>query len=201
MAIPTAYLTTTKNLTGILEQIQKGGVPPKFTYAHLKQLGFPSSADRPVIPVLKALGFLDEAGVPQERYRRFKDASNAKSVMAEGIREAYADVFAIDENANALGLDKLRGIFARLSGKGSSVTDKMAATFRALADQADFAAPSAPTEEVIAEEVEQEAPKTKEHAAVSVDLHHDVHLHLPASTEIEVYDAIFRSLRENLLSR
>ena len=30
-------------------------------------------------------------------------------------------------------------------------------------------------------------------------MHHDVHVHLPVSTEIDVYDAIFRSLRQNLL--
>lgn len=197
MPIPSSYLTTTKNLPGILEQIQKGGVPAKFTYAHLTQLGFPSSADRPVIPVLKALGFLDESGVPQDRYRRFKDVPQAKRVMAEGVREAYVDVFAIDENANALGLDKLKGIFARLSGKGASVTDKMAATFRALADQADFSAPAAtPVDKV---EKEKEPVNTEAESEINVDLHHDVHLHLPPSTDIEVYDAIFRSMRENLL--
>jgi hypothetical protein len=28
-------------------------------------------------------------------------------------------------------------------------------------------------------------------------LHHDVHIHLPVSTNVKVYDTIFRSLREH----
>ena len=32
----------------------------------------------------------------------------------------------------------------------------------------------------------------------TIVLRHDVHIHLPVSTDIKVYDAIFRSIRENL---
>ncbi len=202
MALPSSYFTSAKNLVAILDQIQKGQVPPKFTYDHLKQLGFPSSNDRPIIPVLKSVGFLDANGTPQERYRRFKNASEAKRVLAEGVREAYADVFAIDEAANKLPPDQLRGIFARLSGKGEGVSDKMALTFRALVEQADFSRPT--------EDVEQEEEVGGEDTGANADrrqvlsktltLRHDVHVHLPVSDDIKVYDAIFRSIRDNLLS-
>src|SRR5262245_45871696 len=121
MAIPSSYFTSTRNLGAILDQVRKGRVPPKFTYEHLKQLGFPSSNDRPIIPVMKALGFLDPSGVPTERYRLYKDASRSKPVMAEGMREAYSDVFAIDEAAEKLPPDAIKGIFARLSDKGEAV--------------------------------------------------------------------------------
>jgi hypothetical protein len=210
MALPSSYFTSTKNLPAILDQMQRGQIPPKFTYDHLKQMGFPSSNDRPIIPILKALGFLDASGTPQERYRRFKDTSEAKRVLAEGIRDAYADVFTIDESANTLPADKLKGIFARLSGKGEAVTEKMAKTFRALVEQADFSAPA--REE--AEEQEQEdagdegedeadagTPGREERGgrrAGALMLRHDVHVHLPVTDDIRVYDAIFRSLRENL---
>jgi hypothetical protein len=202
VALPSSYFTSAKNLVAILDQIQKGQVPPKFTYDHLKQLGFPSSNDRPIIPVLKSVGFLDANGTPQERYRRFKNASEAKRVLAEGVREAYADVFAIDEAANKLPPDQLRGIFARLSGKGEGVSDKMALTFRALVEQADFSRPT--------EDVEQEEEVGGEDTGANADrrqvlsktltLRHDVHVHLPVSDDIKVYDAIFRSIRDNLLS-
>jgi hypothetical protein len=203
MAIPTSYLTSTKNLGAILTQMQKGGIPQRVTYEYLKQLGFPSSNDRPIIPVLKALGFLDVNGVPQDRYRRFKDATQAKRVMAEGMREAYSDVFAIDEKANMLDHERLKGMFGRLSGKGDAVTEKMASTFKALAERADFSAPA------VAETPETPDPKlpdpspdghTPKTEIQTLSLRHDVHVHLPVSEDIKVYDAIFRSLRENLLS-
>jgi uncharacterized protein DUF5343 len=205
MALPSSYFTSTKNLGGILDQIQKGQVPPKFTYDHLKQLGFPSSNDRPIIPVLKVLGFLDGNGVPQDRYRRFKNPAEARRVMADGIKEAYADVFAIDERANKLPADQIKGIFARLSEKGEGVTDKMAMTFRALVEHADF---SARTDEGSAEDQDGDGDTQAQDAVVSqresvagvLTLRHDVHVHLPTSEDIKVYDAIFRSLRDNLLA-
>jgi hypothetical protein len=88
MAVPTTYLTSTKHLAEILQGVQKASVPPKFTYEFLKQLGFPSSSDRPVIGLLKAMRFVDEAGVPLDRYRRYKDTTNGRRVMAEGVRAA-----------------------------------------------------------------------------------------------------------------
>lgn len=202
VALPSSYFTSAKNLAAILEQIQKGQVPPKFTYDHLKQLGFPSSNDRPIIPVLKSVGFLDANGTPQERYRRFKNPSEAKRVLAEGVREAYADVFAIDEAANKLPPDQLRGIFARLSGKGEGVSDKMALTFRALVEQADFSRPSEDVEQEEEAEVNGNGSSGDRRQVLSktLTLRHDVHLHLPVSDDIKVYDAIFRSIRDNLLS-
>lgn len=201
MALPSSYFTSTKNLAAILAQMQKGQVPPKFTYDHLKQLGFPSSNDRPVIPILKALGFLDQAGVPQDRYRRFKDTSNAKRVLAEGIKEAYADLFAIDEAAQKLSGDQLKGMFARLSGKSDAVTDKMALTFRALVDRADFSEPDGILEEedIEPEEADEQDEELAARKSPTLLLRHDVHLHLPVSEDIKVYDAIFRSIRNNLL--
>jgi hypothetical protein len=59
MAVPSAYLTTTKNAAAILAAMQRAGVPERFTFEFLKQLGFGSSSDRAMIAVLKALGFFE----------------------------------------------------------------------------------------------------------------------------------------------
>lgn len=208
MAIPSSYFASTKNLAEILDQIQRGKVPAKFTYDHLKQLGFPSSNDRPIIPVLKALGFLDPTGVPLDRYRRFKDPSQAKHVMAEGMRQAYADVFAIDEKAYDLPSERIKGLFARLADKSETVTERMAMTFRALADHADFSPAQAVDEENsgnaneggVHEKGTDDGGNELGGEVSSLTLRHDIHLHLPTSDDIKVYDAIFRSLREQLLS-
>lgn len=51
------------NLHKILNAIQKAGVPEVFNLDFLKDLGFTSSNDRPVIKVLKYLGMLDRKSV------------------------------------------------------------------------------------------------------------------------------------------
>lgn len=206
MAAPTAYLTTIKNLDGILSAIQRAGVPKKFTYDFLKQLGFPSSGDRPVIAVLKALRFLDDGGVPLDRYKRYRDTSQSRAVMAEALRDTYADAFTINESAYQMSVQDLRGLFARLTGKSESVTEKMAITFKALSDRADFDAPPAtPGLQTLppAAEEEDAAPEEQQPLAdpgvvkTTLRLHHDIHIHLPESREVAVYDAIFRALRQN----
>src|SRR4051794_30797966 len=99
MAVPSAYLTTVKNVPAIFDALRSASVPNRFSYDFLKQLGFGSSSDRPMIPVLRTLGFLDDGNKPTDRYRQFKDPNLSKQVLAEALRDAYADVFAVDTSA------------------------------------------------------------------------------------------------------
>src|ERR1700730_19234569 len=102
MALPTSYLTTSKNLDAILAAIQGAQAPDKFTQAFLESLEFKSTSDRLIIGVLKALGFIDDSGKPRDRYFRFLDQTQAAKVLAEGIRDAYQDLFKINTKANEL---------------------------------------------------------------------------------------------------
>jgi hypothetical protein len=202
MAVPTGYLITTKNLDGILSAIQRASVPQKFTYEFLKQLGFASSGDRGVVSVLKSLRFLDDSGVPLDRYKRYRDATQSGAVLAEALRDAFQDVFALNENANELTVAQIKGLFSRLTDKGETVVDKMATSFKALADRADFVAPpavldaesSVPEEEGSSDRQENDLPET---LLAGLKLHHDIHVHLPVSDQVGVYNAIFRALRQN----
>jgi hypothetical protein len=204
MAVPTSYFTSTKNLDGVLAAIQKASVPPKLTYDFLKKLGFPSSNDRPIIPVFKSLRFLDGTGTPLDRYKRFRDPSQAGAVMAEGIREAYADVFGVNQQPQGLTPEQLKGVFSRLSGKSDSVAEKMALTFKALAGHAVFDAAQVATPEPLitplsSDGTEAETPdeQSQPPSLGTLQLRHDIHIHLPVG-DIAVYDAIFRALRQNL---
>ncbi len=58
------YMTSIKNLPEIMKKVVDGTAPGKFTVAHLKSLGFTSSNDRGIIPLLKDLGFLTADGSP-----------------------------------------------------------------------------------------------------------------------------------------
>jgi hypothetical protein len=108
VALPTAYLTSTKNLDGILTAIQTAQAPPRFTLSFLENLGYKSSSDRLIINVLKALGFLNADGVPTERYYRFLDQTEAPKVLAEGLQDAYADLYQLNRNAHDLGRNDLK---------------------------------------------------------------------------------------------
>lgn len=213
MALPSTYLTSTKNLQSILDAIQTAKAPERFTQRFLESLEFKTSSDRLIIGVLKSLGFLDDQGKPTERYFRFLDKSQARQVMAEGVRAAYADLFAVNTQAHRLSRADVVGKFKTLSqGQfGEAVLDKMAMTFSSLVKLSDFdAAPgrrSASIEQVEPDEQEAREEEAETRKAGSPlpkvgslgGLHYNIQIILPESRDPAVYDALFRSLREHLV--
>jgi Family of unknown function (DUF5343) len=203
MAVPSAYLASAKNVAPIFEAIKSAGVPERFSYEFLQQIGFTSSSDRPAIAVMKALRFLDDNSVPTDRYKRFRDPAISGAVMAEALRDAYREIFVVNQKANEQSPAALAGVFKRTSGKGEAVSQKMATTFKALSGLADWSASSVavPTEQDDSEQLSSDTKERTESPLPSASfpaLHHDIHIHLPISTNVKVYDAIFRSLREHL---
>jgi len=205
MALPTAYLTSVRHLPAILDAIRGAEAPSKFTQAFLETLGFTSKSDRLIINVLKAVGFLNASGEPTDRYFRYLDPTQSKQVLAEGVRDAYGDLFAIKTDAHALSRTELKGKLKVLQqGKGSdSVLDKMAMTFEALSKQADFS--GAKPASLAPEDLEQGVSGATAATAPTQDalqlngLVYNIQLHLPDSRDPAVYDALFKSLRAHLV--
>ncbi len=207
MALSSAYLITTKNLEAFLNSIQSAKAPERFTNKFLTQLDFTSTNDRLFIGVLKALGFLDEGGVPTKRYFEFLDQSQSSRVLAEAIREAYSDLFAVNKNAQNLSLDEVKNKLRTLTlgQKSDNVLSLMANTFKALSDLADWktpppaesssAVPSAAKPEAPAEPPQPPLPDTPTRG---LQLHYDIQIHLPESRDPAVFDAIFQALRKHL---
>jgi hypothetical protein len=202
-----AYMAVSSKIPVMLESIQKAGVPPKFTTEFLHVLGFKSTNDRLFMPVLKGLGFLDASGVPTDIYKAYKNQSESKRVLAKAMRTAYEDIFLADENAQGLPVEKLKGIFATKTGKGDAVVAKMAATFKTLVSIADFSVLDAPIVENLKEKseilpIEKESTFVKKTSATEdffPGFHYNIQIHLPATSDIAVYNAIFKSIKDNLL--
>jgi hypothetical protein len=204
------YLASTKNLDDILKKIVDGVAPPKFTTEHLKSIGFSSSNDRAIIPLLKDLGFLSEDGTPTQRYHDYRDRSRSKAVMGEALRDAYEDVFHIRELPTAADRSAIEGLFKSKLNSSDRIAQVQAMTFLGLLNNADLKAkaPAPATLDVPRrtqpgigrKEEPNGSPKASELRQLTTELHYTIQVHLPATKDIEVFNAIFRSLRENLLS-
>lgn len=84
MALPTSYMTGSfSKIPQYFDALLTARAPDKFTVKFLADLEFTSSNDRQFINVLKAIGFLDDGGIPTERYFKFLDQSNSKIMVAE----------------------------------------------------------------------------------------------------------------------
>jgi Family of unknown function (DUF5343) len=203
VALMTAYLVTTKNAETFLNAIQGAKAPERFTTKFLKDLDFNSSNDRLYIGVLKGLGFLDENGSPTDRYFAFLDHSQSGRVLADALRDAYDELFALNKNAQTMTLDEVKGKLKSLTQgqKSDAVIGWMANTFKDLAELADWAATAARPAKEEAEPLpvqplplaSQETPRRE------LELHYNIQLILPESRDQAVYDALFSSLRRHLL--
>ena len=140
MALTETYLVTTKNLQNIINSLVSAKSPERFTNKFLEDLEFKSTNDRLYIGIFKALGLLDENGVPTSRYHQFLDQSETGRVLAQGIQEAYGDLFALRKDAQHLSIDELKGKLKTLTQgqKSDKIVSLMANTFKALCDVAEW---------------------------------------------------------------
>jgi hypothetical protein len=205
MSLPSAYFTTTRNLGRILAAIQNAQAPKQFSTRFIASLGFARAPDRLIIGVLKSLGFLSAEGHPTKRYFEYLDATQSRRVLAEGIRDAYADLYQINRRAHEMSATDIKNKLKTLTqGQFSeSVLEKMASTFKALSQHADFSTTvvAGPTEPLTPPPVEEaEPPDARVPAPWPLGgLVYNIQLILPADRDQAVYDALFRSLKEHLL--
>lgn len=210
MTLTNAYLVTTKNLEEFLNAIRSARAPERFTNSFLKQLDFSSSNDRLFIGILKALGFLDENGVPTKRYYEFLDQGQSGRIMAEGIREAYEDLFNVNKRAHEMTVEEVKNKLRTLTQgqKSDNVVGLMANTFKALSELADWgtASPAAgpeavptPLPPINVDELTQRQERAAENGTTTpLQLHYNIQIHLPESRDPAVFDAIFQALRKHL---
>ncbi|MCA3261612.1 MAG: DUF5343 domain-containing protein [Telmatospirillum sp.] len=202
------YLITNRRLPDLLSKIQSAAVPERVSFEYLKKLGFASSNDRALPSLLKKLGFLDQSGVPTERYKAYRNKTEGMRILSQGVRELYAEVFSVDENAHKLSEDKVKGIISRISGEDDRTVKMMTKTFTALCGLSSF-----DLHEEAGKKVETQATKSSQGQAeqesapslpvgrgsgAGVSLRYNIEIHLPATSDVSVYNAIFRSIREHL---
>jgi hypothetical protein len=213
MPLPNSYTYKAGSIPAYFDAILDAQAPERFSIKFLENLGFTSTHDRLLIGILKELGFLNADGVPQQRYFEFLDRSRSKQVLAEAIREAYSDLFAVNKKAHELTpeevTNKLRTLYA--GKKSDDVIGRIAKTFTALCESADFSTPdpkllhaptSAPIEEhkipMKQDPIVQPIPARQPPPLTMDSLQYHINIVLPESRDQAVYDAIFKSLREHL---
>ncbi len=204
MALNSSYLITTKNLEPFFNSLLTAKAPETFTLKFLENLEFKSTNDRLYIGLLKGLGFLDANGVPMERYFKFLDQTQSKQILAEAVREAYSDLFAVNVNAQTLTIEEVKNKLKTLTqGKNSDeVLRLMAKTFVALCSYAEWKTEpkkvddKKPKEKPVKEVEPEEKPNLSK--LNPAQLHYNIQIHLPESRDQAVYDALFKALKEHL---
>lgn len=199
------YLNAYGNISKVLERIRTAATPERFTQDFLStKLGLTGGGARPLIPFLKRIGFLSSDGSPTELYTRFRNASEAGRAAAAALRKGYSMLYEMNEYAHELSDANLRGLIVQATGLDATANSvrAIAHSFNALKAVADFGA----TGEVESTDVPVETDVTSSSVPLGtaqipsgVNLGYTINLHLPATSDVAVFNAVFRSLREHIL--
>lgn len=199
------YVPSYGAITKTLEKIKAASTPDRFTQDFLaNKLDLKGGSPKPVIPYLKRSGFLASDGTPTNLYKTFRNPSQSGAAAAEALRKGYAALYEINEKVHTLNDAELNGLIVQVTGQGgdSGTTKAMIGSFKALKQFADFEAVPAPDvaeEQGGGEEIPPPIPEGRGQPP-ALRLGYTINLNLPPTSDIAVFNAIFKSLREHLLS-
>ena len=199
------YMNAYGNIEKALNKIVEAPTPPRFTQDFLgTTLAMKGGSATPIIPFLKRLGFLGGDGVPTEIYKRFRNESHRGVAAAEALKEGYKKLYAINEFVHDANDKDLSGVVIQATGLDakSQTVKSIVASFNAVKKFADFTPQAA-----IKPNDGEDNGHTPENISADqqivlgskLGLSYTINLNLPPTSDIKVFDAIFKSLKENLL--
>lgn len=205
MASKLPYLTTPGTIDTALKRVKAAATPPTFNndFVHAV-LQIKGGTGKSVAPFFKKLGLVSEAGVPTALYQKLRNPSTAGGALGQATKHAYKPLFDVNEYAHKLSEKDLKGLILQVTGleQGNRTADLIFQTFSKLKKESSFDSTTI-AEETHPVEEKQSVPLQltgTEKPLRELRIGYTINLNLPATTNIEVFDAIFQSLRKNLLT-
>ncbi len=201
------YIATPGNIDKALSGIKSAAVPERVSQDFVKTiLKIPGGSGDQMTSYLKKLGLAGSDGSPNDWYRKFRNPTSSGPAIAQAIRLAYAPLYVRNEYMHELSDAQLKGLIVEETGQphDSSQVKLIFSCIKHLKNFADFGAeqPSEP-QTVVEKVIDQPRGASREIAfprGVGLNLGYTINLNLPASTDPAVFDAIFKAIKEHLLS-
>lgn len=208
------YVQATSTLEKMLEKIKTASVPDRFSQDYVStKLSLKGGTARALIPFIKKMGLVTSDGTPTDRYREFRNPEKSGFAIASAMRELFETLFDMNEYVYELENSKLKGLIVEATGAepNSAVVQKTLSTFSALKKIATFDPEESNTtndsdSRSVENSISQKTspinlPIYKPNTSRSdgINLSYTINLNLPATTDIEVFNAIFKSLKQHLI--
>lgn len=208
------YMNATGLISKILDKIKVAATPDRFTQDYLAtELDFSGGSARAFISFAKKIGFLGSDGSPTDLYKQFRNTNSSisKAAMNEAIKKGYSDIYSRNEYAHSLSKSDLEGLIMEMTGseKGNKTVQAVVGSFEALKGYADF---NVSTTDIVHEKDNEDANEINlpisqgntpngQEGDIGLNLSYTINLVLPKTDDVAVFNAIFKSLRENLLKK
>lgn len=200
------YVTAPGNVTKALNGIISAATPERVSQDFVKTvLGIPGGSGNQMASYLRKIGLANPDGAPSDLYKQFRNEATRGTAAAAALRQGYVNLFKRNEYAHELPDAKLKGLVIEESGaeSESAAVRNVVSCFKHLKAYASFKSAGTPTEQgpkVTKLPVPHDLPSTRHSPnGVGLNLSYTINLNLPATSDIAVFNAIFQSLKENLL--
>jgi hypothetical protein len=207
------YTTVPGSFSKLLDKIPTLGRPDKVNSGWLASIGMGGGNNQSMLRVLKGLGAVASDGTPSELWGALRAQDKPK--IAAAVRTMYSDLFAIYPDANKKDDEALIAFFRANTDLGEKAQRLSVQTFKVLCDAGDFsvtatadaaeantaASSPAPAGAAKTKQTTPDPPAAKDEprsAAGQVALTVNIELHLPASSDGEVYDKLFGAMAKHL---
>lgn len=204
------YVASPGSIKTALEKIRSAATPERVTkdfVTTVLQIKGGTGGNLP--PFLKRIGFVGSDGAPTDLYRRFRNPATGGAAVADAIRLGYKDLLQANEYFYRLSDKDLQALIVQVTGveADSRAAQLTLSSIKALKAFADFDAVEPATEPPEQASTIDPRPRTQDlpvqqgrNGQVGLNLSYTINLNLPATADQAVFNAIFRSLKEHLLS-
>jgi Family of unknown function (DUF5343) len=204
MPVSLPYLAAPGSIKTALERIQQASTPERVTQDFVTtKLQIKGGTGAAIPPFLKKLGLVASDGAPTDLYKQFRNPSLAGLAIATAIKTAYRELLAANEYFYDLPDKDILNLIVQVTGSeaNNSTTKLTLSTIKTLKPFADFESkPPVELPKLMKNENGQEHSPKNEEERLGINLAYTINLNLPATSDQAVFNAIFRSLKEHLLS-
>jgi hypothetical protein len=202
------YVSSPGNIVKALTGIKAAAVPDRVSQDFVKTiLKIPGGSGDQMTSFLKKLGLTNPDGSPNEVYRKFRNPASSGAAIATAIHTAYGALYVRNEFMHELNDADLLGLVVEETGEAhdSNPVKLTVSCIKHLKQFANFN--SKPEQELSPVVKTDDPPREKHHVAhehssskaFGINLGYTINLNLPATADPNVFDAIFKSLKEHLL--
>jgi hypothetical protein len=200
------YVTAPGNIEKALNGIKSAATPERVNQDFVKTiLQIPGGSGNQITSFLKKIGFANTDGTPSDIYKKFRNSSTSGRAIAEALKVGYAPLYVRNEYMHRLSDEKLKGLIIEETGQSedSNAVTLTLAVVKALKKFASWEEVTEGEEEqkttshTTSIDISQKIPTAQ--SGVGLNLSYTINLNLPATSDVAVFNAIFKSLKENLL--
>lgn len=202
------YLAASGTLKKALDRLVEASRPDRFNTDFLENvLKLTGGAARATIPLMKRMGLLASDGTPTDLYARFRTESGRGPAALQALRTGFPEIFKRSEYAHSVEDAKLRDIIVEITGLKPS--DPVAVAIKSTFNVVKSYIPSG----MDPNSVEDDLPSNEDSGGLqlatpgprqirtqsSVGLINNINIVIPETSDVRILNAIFKSIKENLL--